>query len=449
MVPIGLQLMLCPSKGEGHIPPVICASFLQQLPEGAVCCGTSAAEKFQTEAKFLNPFENDNPAAGDEEVAVMRYTDAWLRMTSTERLECVSSLVGRVLVTDSMPGKISHVHFLAAMVADYVKKNLVVTSAAVAQIPREALAPRAQEVVDTATKSKKRGGLQHVREAARKWSRPIVKLAARPRPEAKPQPKAKAKPAVKRRPGALQAVLLATAATTAASLPKEVPLMHTQEDFNRLVIKVAPEGSLQGFHIPYIEDPINMEPCTLWAKFLLEEREEAAFSGPQIRACMGQQSGALNSKRAMQPLLETGLGNEATFQCGIRMANASWLPFDEVAFTEDMLFSAAWSVQHRQSLREQRREFGSVLAEMTRRLQPLQRQLKRCAVPHQHKLVDINVVMTSTTVCLIMWQANMLPTKLLQGHNLASTISTTGIFGEVQEEKPSMSREESFVGNHG
>ena len=138
MVPIGLQQMLCPSKDEGHIPPVICASFLQQLPEGAVCCGTRAAEKFQAEAKLLNPFENDNPAAGNEEVAVMRYTDVWLRMTSTERLECLSSLVGRG------PGKISHVHFLAAMVADYVKKNLIVTSDAAAQIPRQALAPRAQ-----------------------------------------------------------------------------------------------------------------------------------------------------------------------------------------------------------------------------------------------------------------------------------------------------------------
>ena len=113
-----------------------------------------------------------------------------------------------------------------------------------------------------------------------------------------------------------------------------------------------------------------------------------------------------------------------------------------------MLFSAAWSVQHRQSLREQRREFGSVLAEMARRLQPLQRQLKRCAVPHQHKLVDINVVLAITTVCLIMWQANMLPTRLLQGHNLASTITATGIFGEVQEEKPSMTREELLGSNH-
>ena len=69
----------CPSRTKGtfhqsfvHPPPP------SQLPEGAVCCGTRAAEKFQTEAKFLNPFENDNPAAGDEEVAVMRYTDTWL-----------------------------------------------------------------------------------------------------------------------------------------------------------------------------------------------------------------------------------------------------------------------------------------------------------------------------------------------------------------------------------
>ena len=60
-----------------------------------------------------------------------------------------------------------------------------------------------------------------------------------------------------------------------------------------------------------------------------------------------------------------------------------------------------------------------------------------------------STLMASTTVCLIMWQANMLPTKLLQGHSLASTISTTGIFGEVQEEKPSMSREELLGSNHG
>ncbi len=90
----------------------------------------------------------------------------------------------------------------------------------------------------------------------------------------------------------------------------------------------------------------------------------------------------------------------------------------------------------------------AALAEMTRKLQPSQRQLKRCAVPHQHKLVGINVVLAITTVCLIMWQANMLPTRLLQGHNLASTITATGIFGEFQEEKPAMTREERLGSNH-
>ena len=241
MVPTGLQTMLCPPESEGHIPPVLSESFLQQLPDGAVCCGTKAAQRFQTEARFLNPFEVGESAVGVEVVAVMRYIEAWLKMTSIEQLECVSALVGRVLVTDSMPGKRSHVHFLAAMVADHVKRGLIVTSADIAQIPREALIPRAQAAAGT-TASSNRGWLQHVKETARKWSRPIVRLAARPKPEARPQIMTEAKPAAKKRPGALKAALLATATTAATSLPREAPFMHTQEDFNRFVIKVAPDA---------------------------------------------------------------------------------------------------------------------------------------------------------------------------------------------------------------
>ena len=55
--------------------------------------------------------------------------------------------------------------------------------------------------------------------------------------------------------------------------------MHTRKDFNPFVSEVAPEGSLQGFQIPYIE---------------------------------GRQPGALNSNRAMQPLLATGLGKRGS-----------------------------------------------------------------------------------------------------------------------------------------
>ena len=62
MVPIGLQLMLCPSKDEGHIhqslfiPP-------SQLPEGAVRCGTRAAKKLHR-ARFLNPLREQQPCSG-------------------------------------------------------------------------------------------------------------------------------------------------------------------------------------------------------------------------------------------------------------------------------------------------------------------------------------------------------------------------------------------------
>ena len=53
----------------------------------------------------------------------------------------------------------------------------------------------------------------------------------------------------------------------------------TRRKTQPLVSEVAPEGSLQGFQIPYIE---------------------------------GRQPGALNSKRAMQPLLATGLGKRGS-----------------------------------------------------------------------------------------------------------------------------------------
>ena len=230
---------------------------------------------------------------------------------------------------------------------------------------------------------------------------------------------------------------------TAASLPREEPFMHTQRDFNPFVIKVAPESSLQGFQIPYIEGLIDMEPGTLWGKFLLRRREGYAFSGPQVRACMRQQPGALSSKRAIQPLLATGLGKEAVFQCGVRMDNSSWPPFDKVAFTEDTLFSAAWSAQNRASPRGQRRVFTQTLQEMTSRSQPLQNRLKMSAVPHQHNLGDINVALVITIMFLIRWQDNMLPTRLLQSHNLVSTIAATGAFEKFQEEEPPMTREKN------
>ena len=94
----------------------------------------------------------------------MRYMNAWPRLTSTERLECMSSLVSRVLVTDSMLGKTRYVHFLAAMVADYVKENLIVTSANIAQIPYEALTSCARDILDTATRTQERRRLQHVKK---------------------------------------------------------------------------------------------------------------------------------------------------------------------------------------------------------------------------------------------------------------------------------------------
>ena len=42
----------------------------------------------------------------------------------------------------------------------------------------------------------------------------------------------------------------------------------------------------------------------------------------------------------------------------------------------------------------------------------------------------------------------MLPTRLLQGHNLVSTITAIGVFEEFQEGKPPMTRKELLSSNH-
>ncbi len=56
------------------------------------------------------------------------------------------------------------------------------------------------------------------------------------------------------------------------------------------------------------------------------------------------------------------------------------------------------------------------------RLQPLQKQIKMGAAPHPHYLVNTSVTLVITIMHLNKWQDNMLPTRLLQSHNLVSTI---------------------------
>ena len=87
---------------------------------------------------------------------------------------------------------------------------------------------------------------------------------------------------------------------------------------------------------------------------------------------------------------------------------------------------------------DKRRVLGQILAEMTERLQPLQDQSRRSATPHQHKRVDVNVAMVITIMFCSRRQANMLPTKPLQDHNVVSTIASTGAFEDCPEEEPPM-----------
>ena len=148
IVPIELQLMLCPPKDEGHISPGIHGPTRAAPSRKSGMLLRRAAAILQSKAELLNPFEGDK----SDEVADLRCTDGWLRTTSTERHECLSSLVGCVLVTDSTPGSISHAHFVVGTAEDYVKeKNISLgpvfpgTRAHMDKIPQGEPAPRTQK----------------------------------------------------------------------------------------------------------------------------------------------------------------------------------------------------------------------------------------------------------------------------------------------------------------
>ena len=101
--------------------------------------------------------------------------------------------------------------------------------------------------------------------------------------------------------------------------------MHTQVDFTALSPRQHQMAACKASAFP-TSRVYQHRALYLWGRFLLREREEYPLPGPQVWACMGQQPGALSSKKAMQPLLATGLVQEAAFQCGIQMTTLRGSP---------------------------------------------------------------------------------------------------------------------------
>ena len=234
----------------------------------------------------------------------------------------------------------------------------------------------------------------------------------------------------------------------------DIPLV-TSSRLKRLIIAIREaakvsadrkqKGTVRGEDVPLPSEELRRLESLLFSKYRLRFSENEDAGGTMVsrlkrqfnRHCIRTES-----------ILKTGLEEEAAFQSGIQMASASWLPFDEVAFTEDMMFSAAWSVQDRTPLKGQRRTFTQILQEMYKRSQPLLEQLKMSAVSHQHYPVDISVALVINIMYSIVRQDNMLPTRLLQGHNWVSTIEATGVLEKFQEKKPLMTRGELLSSNH-
>ena len=109
----------------------------------------------------------------------------------------VADLVGRVLVTDKPPGVLSHVQFLATMVARFVATGRIMTSSEVPEVPMECLTNHAQAIAKSSSaKILKRGWQAYVKQSAKQWSQPVVKVLPASKAR-RSKPSNKAKPAAR------------------------------------------------------------------------------------------------------------------------------------------------------------------------------------------------------------------------------------------------------------
>ena len=236
----------------------------------------------------------------------------------------------------------------------------------------------------------------------------------------------------------LKLAVTATLLQTGGTLPVAVSVTHSQETFNQYVYKVVPGECTPGLRVPFVEDLLNSNPCRLWADFK-QSGDALDFSAPRVTASLGIQPGVLNSKRALEPLMCTGLGKDQVFRWGREHCAMAQLPFDDTPCTQDMMFAAHWTVQSQGRARDLRSTFEGVLSELARRLEPLHDHLKRSAVAHREKLLDIHVAFVVCIMYLIQWPHHELPSLLLQGHKVVGHMEATGVFQECDSGDPVLS----------
>ena len=415
---IGMQLMLSPPAFEGHLPPVVSAALLTATPPGAIYCGQNLKRKFTCPRKYENPFEKKPGYTGEE--STLWYIQWWMSLEEHEQVQMAADMVGKVLITEVAPLQPSHVYFLSSMVAHFIHTGKLKTTARMPMIPLDVLVPKVRVMFDDeeASDRKRQGWFRYVTRERVGWTKPVVSCS----PAAKTMPDKKG-PAKR----ALQLAVTVAMMQMGQSLPHAVVGVHSQESFNKFVYKIVPQECIPGLRVPMIEDLLNSEPCNLWARFLAEGNSDE-FGAAQVTASLGQQPGVLNSKRALAPMLTTGMGKHATFLWGQQLCAEAHLPFDTTPATPDMRFLAEWAVATRGVAREQRSKFKGILQELARRTAPLHTHMKRQATANRVKLIDIHVGFVLAVMFIIGWKDHELPSRLLMGHAVVGPIPATGVF---------------------
>ena len=130
------------------------------------------------------------------------------------------------------------------------------------------------------------------------------------------------------------------------------------------------------------QKPVACVPAAkarLWAAFV-QDAGDYNFVNPAITTAL---TGIVNSKRAMEPFLTTGMGKQTTLAWGKQYCQSAKLSFTDIPATMDMKFTAKRAVQHRGRARDLRSQFSGVLKEFARCLEPLYEYLKLQAVVYR------------------------------------------------------------------
>ena len=226
-------------------------------------------------------------------------------------------------------------------------------------------------------------------------------------------------------------------------------MFWTQEDIAVKNRKSFPEEWLVGVPIPFLQDILSSSPFTDFGAWIQMRGEnlpigstlEGAATG-RAQAALGRQAGVLDSKRALPAVIGYGIGKEQHFDKCRQFGAAGQLPFDaDYAPPIDLRFAAfatvALTVAGEGRLRRWRQAGAGSLKELSQRLQPLSRALRRWQSHSVHAVAkNVHVALICVLTWVMGWPDWRLAQRFITGFDIIGRLEETGIWKRCESQEP-------------